>query len=788
MSVLLAVAAPLGADPVFICHWDEALRPDFVSDAQASIRPAAIEGDPRIGRTAGRPGFGGSLETTPGHFFFLSEHGDLATVAPARAGTIEFWMAPDAPDGAAAGTSRQILFMFGEGRGQHSVFDHRYIGLFLSTDPPAERTTIWFNAYGSEVLDEKGDVQGWKPGTWHHVAVTWDFSAPEPQGGEVALFVDGRRVSTAELSRRPEPTGLGEVLWIGGLGDRDRFRGRIDELVIWDEVRYRGPAFDLPSAPVASTGHVTNALKAIDKLLNEGRIDNALALLERQYEQVRGVDDGGAVQSSPAERGAFILRYARVGQHVGHSASDVERRYEEVLKIAPGAPAAGEAIADLVRMNDARVLRRHVDRANGPRELVQLYHGVRKGLLDDLEIEKVPGQVMMMARRLPRDEVGARFIMMAAADLRAREHESAAQRLLRIAVDADPDAVFGRECLRYELRRLALEERFEEADAWARRVVDSQPGTDSDRQARVYLAERQCEQGAYLPALRVIDGGEEEGGTKQAWLERADAASALLDRFGTRLFDVHHLHIYDGLADAFRLMNRNDVAAALYARLAGRLDDGSWRAREVSDAPIDGVSQADTCWFWIGLLHGIEGRDSGAIACLHRYLGADDASDRAGVASLALARLLIADGNAAGASDHVERAERILGTPAASGARGRMEKALRRANERLAAIEASVRRAADEGDPQVLCRALMEAASACVEAGLDRRAIEIYRQVRREFASSPEAGTAYLAEAAIMIHRQDDEAARRLLIELMRSAPDTKTARKAADLWKRVVE
>lgn len=74
---------------------------------------------------------------------------------------------------------------------------------------------------------------GWQEGKWYHVAYCW-------QGKERTLFVDGKLVASGQATG-PEPLPkAGAYLYVGGgLDGGECPDALIDELKIWDRVKYR---------------------------------------------------------------------------------------------------------------------------------------------------------------------------------------------------------------------------------------------------------------------------------------------------------------------------------------------------------------------------------------------------------------------------------------------------------------------------------------------------------------------------------------------------------------------
>lgn len=105
---------------------------------------------------------------------------------------------------------------------------------------------------GASQLDLSSRVN-WKPGTWHHLAITWDTKGTNT----ASLFLDGKLVSRKSLSALKEgfpkyssrfPFCIGSLVWRRA-GNKFQFYkadGIIDEVRISNIVRYKEDFFPNP--------------------------------------------------------------------------------------------------------------------------------------------------------------------------------------------------------------------------------------------------------------------------------------------------------------------------------------------------------------------------------------------------------------------------------------------------------------------------------------------------------------------------------------------------------------
>ncbi len=90
-------------------------------------------------------------------------------------------------------------------------------------DRKARLGIIWNN-----VNRPATEITAWKPGTWHHVAVTWEMA-----GGAIRLYVDGQQVAERKFTEPllpPQP-----ILFLGNARHGGyKVDAALDELALWD--------------------------------------------------------------------------------------------------------------------------------------------------------------------------------------------------------------------------------------------------------------------------------------------------------------------------------------------------------------------------------------------------------------------------------------------------------------------------------------------------------------------------------------------------------------------------
>jgi hypothetical protein len=66
----------------------------------------------------------------------------------------------------------------------------------------------------------------------------------------IQLYLDGGRVANAApLGTQP----FQDAFWVAGLSGANGFDGKIDDLAIWNEVRYTGTSYTVPLSPFIFT-------------------------------------------------------------------------------------------------------------------------------------------------------------------------------------------------------------------------------------------------------------------------------------------------------------------------------------------------------------------------------------------------------------------------------------------------------------------------------------------------------------------------------------------------------
>lgn len=166
-------------------------------------------------------------------------------------GTVELWVRPG--------------FAPGDGA-DHPLLSAGY-SLQLGVTPEGLLAALIPGEDGADLDAAAGDVRGWAPGTWHHVALTWD-------GDAVVLFADG-----AELARAPrralwtwlDPVpGLrvGSSVFQPGSG----WEGAVDEFRLLGEPR--SPAGIAADAALGAAGSPLPPVPGVTALLH---LDGGLA-------------------------------------------------------------------------------------------------------------------------------------------------------------------------------------------------------------------------------------------------------------------------------------------------------------------------------------------------------------------------------------------------------------------------------------------------------------------------------------------------------------------------------
>jgi hypothetical protein len=176
-------------------------------------------------------GSAGNGNTTVG----VSSFDIVPSVISHTAGTMEAWINP-------TGTGETFQFLLG------SAFGDAANGLWT--------TGIHLYLLGNDIqafLESDDEVRDWPEpvggnatlsvGQWNHVALTWDAA-------EVNLFANGNRVWN-EVRDTTNWRDGDDHFFIAGSnpGGGRGFHGGIDDAAIWDEVRYSGSTYNVPTAP-----------------------------------------------------------------------------------------------------------------------------------------------------------------------------------------------------------------------------------------------------------------------------------------------------------------------------------------------------------------------------------------------------------------------------------------------------------------------------------------------------------------------------------------------------------
>ncbi|MBI2298188.1 MAG: LamG domain-containing protein [Armatimonadetes bacterium] len=226
-------AAPAGVfapddGTLFLAHYETSLDADFARGDPGADGNAELE--------AGRGPFGGAavvlrrgLLVSPDgvRLPFRALTYDVAGNLDPERGTLEFWFAANFAE-RTAGETVYLHYLFDCRRGSSDG-----VVVLITAAQSGARTLVFCEQQpdAKEAQTLGFDVSAWKPGEWHHVAVTWGNSRR-------ALFVDGARAGQRDnapprLAINDEAFRLGSVRWNNHYAD-----GRLAELRISKVARY----------------------------------------------------------------------------------------------------------------------------------------------------------------------------------------------------------------------------------------------------------------------------------------------------------------------------------------------------------------------------------------------------------------------------------------------------------------------------------------------------------------------------------------------------------------------
>lgn len=162
-----------------------------------------------------------------------------------KKGTLEFWIKCNFPKKLTADDIQALHYIFDlptnnltdkNGNTKRMVLVMREYRISKDSDQ-TQKVIHYFAAGGDNEVKDITCKIDWKPGEWHHVAVTWD-------GEEATIFLDGAKKGSQAISKGlfggDRSVFKGEFL-IGGLWNGDNTQGPeglIDELRISNTVRY----------------------------------------------------------------------------------------------------------------------------------------------------------------------------------------------------------------------------------------------------------------------------------------------------------------------------------------------------------------------------------------------------------------------------------------------------------------------------------------------------------------------------------------------------------------------
>lgn len=296
---LLSTSPPASADVTAYFSYNSGLAPDFTVDPLLNYQTTYGTGSHTVITDAGQTGFAGALVSAPPACSFYSGGSPTlldTNILNETAGTIEFWLAPNwngtNQGGQGVGPTAETQFLVGSGN-ISNTFTGWKIVIYNNMFPNNGGSVFFFwessdPTYGTQWLPEHYLTDGipiptgtenWQANQWHHIAAAWNNT-------HFNLWVDGISATTpSDITNnqnvQPHPfDGADNLLWIAGWTDdggataQKSFDGKIDDLVIWDEVRYSIDSnnWPLPTQPAsteiakkASSPQPTNLATDIDK-------------------------------------------------------------------------------------------------------------------------------------------------------------------------------------------------------------------------------------------------------------------------------------------------------------------------------------------------------------------------------------------------------------------------------------------------------------------------------------------------------------------------------------------
>lgn len=270
MAVAAGFCTPLTSDaaitPTAYMSYDTSHSPDIRVDTNDFIRWLESGGGTSV-ITPGAGRFGGAAVRTGAQVQLYADLGNpspaerdiTATFVPQQ-GTFEMWVSPhfngtgEGGVGIGAPGAQQMLAGFDDGGGGLGGVSNGFkMALFNNGAPNdgGQLFTIWKTDSGSVWMENTaglGTTSGWTAGSWHHVAFTWDQGDTSADAsGTVAMFMDGNRLATGAMGALLPTFSNG--FSVGGVYTNAQvpFDGDIDELIVWDGVRYVGETYEVPA-------------------------------------------------------------------------------------------------------------------------------------------------------------------------------------------------------------------------------------------------------------------------------------------------------------------------------------------------------------------------------------------------------------------------------------------------------------------------------------------------------------------------------------------------------------
>ena len=266
-GVVISVCGSVEAKITAYFRYDADMSTDICADSQFYLhsQPSIEPGSQIISADGGRPNAGGALVIVPtiGSVYQTDSAGGIGQILNSDEGTVEMWIAPNwngvNQGGAGVGGSGATQALFNVGGGSFTSSVGLHFGIFNNNYPDdgGQLFIFWIDsdlAYrdlnGSSWQPTGGDIYGttadWVAGQWHHVAFCWNEIT-------LSMFLDGGLVD--ETTRPSAAHAFSNDVWIGaasGSPVAKTWDGKIDDLLIWDEVRYAGiysPPNSLPNEP-----------------------------------------------------------------------------------------------------------------------------------------------------------------------------------------------------------------------------------------------------------------------------------------------------------------------------------------------------------------------------------------------------------------------------------------------------------------------------------------------------------------------------------------------------------